>query len=157
MAPRCPSWPTITLATMRPSSRPTSTSEPGLPRAKAISCAGLFQGRVSPQACHSAMTAASSPFAIGLIVRLISLIARSCSRTNRHFCTCWESHVANSKEHFILLTDERAAELSRLVLVSINHIVEVRPQGNPISEGAIVILSDGRTIETADTFDKIAQ
>ncbi len=63
----------MALATMRPSSRPTSTSELALPRANSRSAAGSFHGRVRPHACHSAMTSASSPGAIARMVRLVAL------------------------------------------------------------------------------------
>ena len=54
-------------ATVLPASRPASTSAFGTLRARAISAAGLFQGRVSPQRCHSAIMAATSASSIGAI------------------------------------------------------------------------------------------
>ncbi len=56
---------------------------------------------------------------------------------------------------FILLTDKQSDELSQLVLVGKRHISEVRPVGNPISDGALIVMSNGREIQTVAPFDKI--
>jgi hypothetical protein len=60
-------------------------------------------------------------------------------------------------DKFILIRDASSGGLSDLILVGIAHIVEVRPQGNPVSEGALLTLGDGRMLETATTFDEIVQ
>jgi len=57
--------------------------------------------------------------------------------------------------NFILLTDKRSEGLSQLVLVSKRHISEVRPVDNPITDGALVVMSNGREIETIVSFDKL--
>ena len=59
---------------------------------------------------------------------------------------------------FLLVTDQNADDgVSRLVLIAAQHIVEVRPLGNPISDGALVTMSNGRQLSTADPFDKLVQ
>jgi hypothetical protein len=60
-------------------------------------------------------------------------------------------------DKFILIRDASSGGLSDLILVGIAHIVEVRPQGNPVSEGALLTPGDGRILETATTFDEIVQ
>ena len=51
------------------SSRPTSTAAFSPLRARAMSAAGSFHGRVKPARCHSAVTALTSASTIGAMVR----------------------------------------------------------------------------------------
>lgn len=59
--PRCPSKPAIAEATIWPSSSPTRNNSGWTRSLRWMSSTGLFQGRIRPQACHKAITAASSP------------------------------------------------------------------------------------------------
>ena len=61
-------------------------------------------------------------------------------------------------EAFLFLTDQEETDApKRLVVVSTQHISEVRPIGHQMEEGAVVVMSNGHRIVTADTFAKVVQ
>ena len=61
-------------------------------------------------------------------------------------------------EAFLFLTDQEEADTSkRLVVLSTQHISEVRPIGHQKDEGAVIVMSNGHRIVTADAFAKVVQ
>ena len=60
-------------------------------------------------------------------------------------------------DDFVLLADRKSERLSQMVLISKRHISEVRALGNPMSDGALVVMSNGRELETVVAFDKLMQ
>jgi len=57
----------------------------------------------------------------------------------------------------VLLADKQSGLASRMILINKRHISEVRVLGNPKVDGAIVVMSNGREVHTAVTFDNLVQ
>ena len=60
-------------------------------------------------------------------------------------------------EEFMFVTDQAEASPTNYILISVRHISEVRPIGSQMTDGAEIVMSDGRRITTAETFAKIVE
>ncbi len=59
------------------------------------------------------------------------------------------------RDNFVIVTDADDRGICGLVLLSVSAIVDVRPLGNPISDGAKITLSNGKEMRTTETFDAL--
>ena len=65
--------------------------------------------------------------------------------------------MVRAMDDFVLLAYKQSENVSQLILISKRHISKVRPLGNPMSDSALVVMSNGREIETMLTFYRLVE